>query len=100
MPTGGTHVASETADAVVIGAGLNGATTAFFLMEQGLRRIVVLDAGPPAAGASGASVGLLRTHYDNRPEAELAAKSMAYFRDWTRFAGESCGWRETGFFRF
>jgi sarcosine oxidase subunit beta len=91
---------NTTADAVVVGAGLNGAATAFFLLAQGLRRIVILDAGLPGSGASGAAVGLLRTHYDNLPETELAAKSMPYFRNWQDTVGADCGWRETGFFRF
>ena len=62
--------------------------------------MVILDAGLPGAGASGAAVGLLRSHYDNRPETELAAKSMPYFRNWSELIGGDCGYVETGFFRF
>ena len=90
----------ETSDAVVVGAGLNGAATAYFLLQRGFRKVVVLDAGLPGAGASGAAVGLLRSHYDNRPETELAAKSMPYFRNWPELIGGDCGYVETGFFRF
>jgi len=90
----------ETADAVVVGAGLNGAATAFFLLRAGLRRVVILDAGLPNAGASGAAVGLLRTHYDNRPETEIAAASMPWFREWAERIGGDCGWMQTGFYRF
>jgi sarcosine oxidase subunit beta len=91
---------SETADAIVVGGGLNGAATAFFLLGQGLRRVVILDAGLPGDGASGASVGLLRSHYDNRPEAQLAVRSLPYFRQWAERIGGDCGWRPTGFLRF
>jgi sarcosine oxidase subunit beta len=90
----------ETADAVVVGAGLNGAATAYFLAQMGFRRVAVLEAELPGSGASGAAVGLLRTHYDNRPETELAAKSMPYFRHWDDRVGGACGWLPTGFFRF
>jgi sarcosine oxidase, subunit beta len=93
-------VSDETADAVVIGAGLNGAATAYFLLREGIKRVLVLDSGMPNSGASGAAVGLLRSHYDNRPECELAAKSMPFFRNWAEMVGGSCGWRQTGFFRF
>ena len=96
----GTGTMGRTADAVVVGAGLNGAATAFFLRQRGLRRIVVLESDLPGAGASGAAVGLLRAHYDNRPEMELAAKSMRFFRHWDELIGGDCGWRPTGFFRF
>jgi len=94
------HVSGETADAVVVGAGLNGAATAYFLARAGLKRIVILDSGLPNDGASGAAVGLLRSHYDNRPECELAARSMPYFRNWAELIGGDCGWRQTGFYRF
>lgn len=100
MTGGGPTGERVTADAVVVGGGLNGAATAFFLQAAGIGRVVIIDAGMPGEGASGAAVGLLRTHYDNRPETELAARSMPYFRDWKNFFGEECGWRQTGFFRF
>ncbi len=91
---------SETADVIIVGAGLNGAAVAFFLAKKKVGRIVVLDADLPGAGASGAAVGLLRSHYDNRPETELAAKSLPWFRNWPDMVGGDCGWLPTGFFRF
>ena len=60
-------------------AGLNGAATAYFLLRKGLKHVIVVESELPFSGASGAAVGLLRTHYDNRPETELAARSMPYF---------------------
>ena len=90
----------KTCDAVVIGAGLNGAATAFFLAGKGFRSVAILEAQLPGAGASGAAVGLLRTHYDNRPETELAVRSMPYFRNWADFVGGDCGWMPMSFFRF
>ena len=90
----------EKADAIIVGAGLNGAATALFLARKGFGRIVILDADMVGAGASGAAVGLLRSHYDNRPETELAAKSLPYLRNWADMIGGDCGWLPTGFFRF
>lgn len=90
----------ETADAIVVGAGLNGAATAFFLQAKDFGRVLVLDAETVGSGASGDAVGLLRSHYDNRPETELAAKSLPYFRNWQDLVGGDCGWLPTGFFRF
>lgn len=87
-------------DAIVVGAGLNGAATAFSLARKRFGQILVVDADTIAAGASGAAVGLLRSHYDNRPETELAARSLPYFRNWAETIGGDCGWMPTGFFRF
>jgi glycine/D-amino acid oxidase-like deaminating enzyme len=49
----------ETADVVVIGAGLTGASAAYHLSESvsADRRVVVLDAGDPAGEASGRNGG-------------------------------------------
>lgn len=91
---------SETADVIIVGAGLNGAAVAFSLAKKKAGRIVVLDADMVGSGASGAAVGLLRSHYDNRPETELAAKSLPWFRNWSDMVGGDCGWLPTGFFRF
>jgi glycine/D-amino acid oxidase-like deaminating enzyme len=46
----------DTADVIVAGAGLAGASVALALSET--RRVVLLDAAAPGAGASGAAAGL------------------------------------------
>src|SRR5436309_11695573 len=49
-----------TADVVVVGAGIAGLTAAALLKEQG-RRVVVIDAGPVAAGVTGYTTAKLTT---------------------------------------
>ena len=87
---------TETADAIVIGAGVQGASTAFHLAERGLR-VVVIERGALASGATGRSSGLVRMHYDLEPEARLAWASFPYFRDWRDRVGGECGFTRTGF---
>ncbi len=53
----------ETADVIVIGAGVQGASLAFHLARRGTR-VVVVERGSVAAGATGRSSGLVRMHYD------------------------------------
>ena len=86
----------ETADAIVIGGGIQGASLAFHLAEKGLRPMV-LERGALASGATGRSSGLVRMHYDLEPEARLAWASFAYFRDWRERVGGECGFTRTGF---
>lgn len=69
----------ETADVVVIGAGANGASTAFHLAKLGAGRVVVVEQGHLAAGASGKSGALVRTSYANEPETRLVVESIKYF---------------------
>jgi len=95
----------DSADVVVVGAGLNGAVTALLLHRAGVGRVVLLDSGAPYSagpreGASSAGAGLLRVHYDNEPETALAAVSMPYFGRWREWCGGEAGWRQTGFLRF
>jgi len=58
-----TATGTATADVIVIGAGVQGASLAFHLAERGVRVIVVERSGV-AAGATGRSSGLVRMHYD------------------------------------
>jgi sarcosine oxidase subunit beta len=90
---------SLTADIVVIGAGVIGASIAYHLARAGAGRIVVLEKRFLAAGATGKSSGIARMHYDNEPETRLASISFDYFRDWPELVGGDCGYRRTGFLR-
>jgi len=87
----------ETADVVVIGAGVQGASAAFHLARRGAR-VVVLERGTIAGGATGRSSGFVRMHYSLESEARIAFASLPYFRDWTEVVGAGdCGFVRTGF---
>jgi sarcosine oxidase subunit beta len=88
----------ETADVVVIGAGVHGASTAFHLAERGVR-VIVLDRATAASGATGRSSGLVRMHYDLAAESALAWLSFDYFRNWAERVGGDAGFVRTGFLR-
>ncbi|MBB1075994.1 FAD-dependent oxidoreductase [Rhodoferax sp. 4810] len=65
---------------IIIGAGIVGAATAYFLSCAGAR-VTVLDASTPAAGASGASDGAVSVASKRPgPMMELAAASRAIYR--------------------
>jgi sarcosine oxidase, subunit beta len=78
---------STTADAVVVGGGVIGASTAFHLAARGVRRVVLCERRWLAAGATGKSGALVRMHYTNEPEARLAHASLPYFRHWSELVG-------------
>src|SRR5919205_396192 len=90
----------STADVVVVGAGVIGASTAFHLAQRGVRNVVVCERRWPAAGATGKSGALVRTHYTNEPEARLAQASLAYFHHWPELVGRGdCGFLRCGMLR-
>ena len=72
----------RTADAVIIGAGVMGTSTAFQLAQRGVKRVVVLEKSSVAAGSSGKSSALVRMHYTFLPEARLALTSLQWFQQW------------------
>lgn len=87
---------ADTADAIIIGAGVHGASLAFHLAERGMRPLV-LERATVAAGATGRSSGLVRMHYDVEAEVRLAWRSHAYFSDWARRVGGESGFTTVGF---
>jgi sarcosine oxidase subunit beta len=87
---------TETADAIIVGAGVQGASLAFHLAERGMRPLV-LERATVAAGATGRSSGLVRMHYDVEAEARLAWRSHAYFCDWEQRVGGASGFTVVGF---
>jgi sarcosine oxidase subunit beta len=89
----------RTADAVVIGAGVMGTSTAFQLVQRGMKRVVVLEKSTVAAGSSGKSSALVRMHYTFLPEARLAFESLHWFQEWQDRVGGNCGFLKTGFIR-
>jgi sarcosine oxidase subunit beta len=87
---------TNTADIIIIGAGVHGASLAFHLAQRGVQSLV-LEKKFVAAGATGRSSGLVRMHYDVRQDTQLAWASFQYFRNWKEMVGGDCGFTRTGF---
>ena len=88
---------TQTYDAILIGAGVIGASLAFHLAERGLKT-AILERRVSASGATGHSSGLVRMHYDLAAESELTFVSYKnYFSNWRERVGGDCGFMNTGF---
>ncbi|TGB15390.1 FAD-binding oxidoreductase [Streptomyces sp. MZ04] len=71
----------NTADVIVVGAGVMGAACAYYAARSGLR-VTVLDRGPVAGGTTGAGEGnLLLSDKEPGPELELALLSAQLWRE-------------------
>ena len=86
-----------SADVVIIGGGVNGASVAFNLARLGVRRVVLLERRHLGAGASGKSGSLVRMHYTNEAESRLAWESLKVFRNFDAVVGGDCGFEAPGF---
>ncbi len=89
----------NTADIVILGAGVMGASIAFHLAKRKAGRIVVLEKDNIGQGNSGRSSALVRMHYSFPPEVQLAVKSLEMFNHWKELVGETGDFHRTGFLR-
>lgn len=61
----------EVADIVVVGAGIAGVTTAYFLLKRTRKKILVIEADRVAHGATGHNAGQLVSYFE-RPFSDIA----------------------------
>ena len=87
---------SQTAEVVVVGGGVNGASIAYALAAKGVK-VVLVEKGALASGASGRSSALVRMHYTNEWDARLAWASFPVFRHWAELMGGPPVFTHTGF---
>lgn len=87
----------STADVVVIGAGVMGASIALHLAQAGAGRVLVLEKNTVCSGNTRKSGALVRMHYTYAPEVRLAVAALPVFQNWRDTIGGECGFTETGF---
>jgi sarcosine oxidase subunit beta len=87
---------TQTADVVVVGGGVNGASIAYALAARGVNTVLV-EKGALASGASGRSSALVRMHYTNEEDARLAWASFPVFKHWADLMGGPAVFTHTGF---
>jgi sarcosine oxidase subunit beta len=100
--TPGNHNSSplpKTADIVILGAGVMGASIAFHLSRRKAGKIVIIDKDHVGRGASGRSSALIRMHYSFAPEVQLAVLSLHMFQNWREIVGQPGEFHKTGFVR-
>jgi sarcosine oxidase subunit beta len=89
---------TRTADVVIIGGGVTGASTAFHLTRRGVRDVIVVDKGPIASGGTGKSSACVRQHYSTAQTCRMIRYSLEFFQQFAeRVDGASCGFRHTGY---
>jgi glycine/D-amino acid oxidase-like deaminating enzyme len=77
-----------TADAVVVGSGIIGASIAFQLARHQMGKVIVLDKGAgPAEGSTGASSSICRCRYTHDEVVRLAHYGLEAYGNWSEFTG-------------
>ncbi len=70
----GKHPLRERYDVVIVGAGVHGLSTAYYLGKMGVRSVAVLDKGYIGGGASARSTAIIRANY-------LTPEGIPFFRE-------------------
>lgn len=87
----------QTADVVIIGAGLMGCSTAYELAKRNVKNIVVLDKNAIGSGATGQSSGVLRGHYSYPILTRMAVQSLETFKHAKEILGNEVGYHPVGY---
>jgi sarcosine oxidase subunit beta len=87
----------RTADVVVVGGGVHGASVAYHLARQGARRVVLVERKFLASGPTGRSSALVRRFYAMPFLTRTANGSADVYRQWAeRLGGGDPGFRQVG----
>jgi glycine/D-amino acid oxidase-like deaminating enzyme len=86
----------KTADVVIIGGGVQGASVAWHLSRRGLKDVVLLEKETLASGCSGRTGGVIRQHYSTPIVTEIARQARAFFASFDREVGGHSGFVQNG----
>lgn len=87
----------ESADAIVVGGGVIGASIAYHLALRSYGRILLLERDTVACGSTGSSVASVDFMTLHPNACELYARSSAFFLHCNQILEAECGFIETGF---
>lgn len=89
---------SQTADILIIGGGVMGASIAYSLVKQGgsSNRVVLLERQALCSGTTGRSGAIVRQHYSNDFTIRMAKESLHIFHHFDDLVGGDCGFMTAG----
>jgi sarcosine oxidase subunit beta len=86
----------STADVVIIGGGVMGASIVYHLSEKGATSVVLLERKTLAAEGTGHSGALVRQHYSQDPIIQMAVRSVKIFEEFEERTGRANVFSQTG----
>src|SRR5499425_108409 len=88
---------TNTADVLIIGAGIMGVSTAYHLARLGVRRVVVLERDTVCSGSTALASGGIRHQYANRLGVELTTHSILVYERFEEEFGVDPNFRQHGY---
>jgi sarcosine oxidase subunit beta len=93
----GSDPVPPTAEVVIIGGGVMGASVAFHLAEAGVTDVVVVERGELGSGSSAKPIGGVRAHFSDPLNIELGRRSLRAFHDFPARPGADIGLDTVGY---
>ena len=87
---------NSSADVVVIGGGVNGTSIAMHLARMGAGKVLLVDRGHLAGGATGRSGAMVRQHYLHPTLVNMATEASRIFHNFADAIGGDARFKETG----
>jgi sarcosine oxidase, subunit beta len=87
-----------TADVIIVGGGIVGASIAWHLTSAGCRDVVILERETqPGTGSTGKSMGGVRSQFALPADIRMSLYSIPLFRDFEDHTGHPSGYRPQGY---
>jgi sarcosine oxidase subunit beta len=90
-------MSTNTADVVIIGAGIVGASSAWQLASRGLSVIVLEKDVAPAMGSTGKSAAGVRVQFTTEANIRMSMYSLPVYREFEQRHGHSVGYQDIGY---
>lgn len=87
----------HSAEVVIVGGGVVGASIAFHLAEAGVEDVLVLERDEPASGSSGKPIGGIRAQFSDPLNIRLGQRSLEAWRAFTSRPGADVGVESVGY---
>ncbi|HEX8266804.1 MAG TPA: FAD-dependent oxidoreductase [Pyrinomonadaceae bacterium] len=91
----------NSAEIVIIGGGVVGASAAFHLTERGARNVLILEREARLGlGSTGKATGGVRAQFETEINIRMSLYSIDFFRKFNEITGVDCGYEPRGYLFF
>ena len=89
---------SQTAEVVIVGAGIVGSSIAYHLMAAGCRNVLLLEReSAPGKGSTGKSMGGVRAQFSTPVSIQMSLYSIPFYASFEERLGYPCDYRPQGY---
>ena len=87
----------NTAEVAIIGGGIMGVATAYYLAKRGIKDVILLEKNLLSQGSTGLSVGGIRQQFSHPANIRLSQQSVRVFEGFREELGVDIGYHKAGY---